>query len=92
MMSEGNKGRWLTGALLAPTSAWYLIMLVMPLIVVAIFSFGERSQYGGYVASFTFEQYANLPARLTAFKNTLAYAPLGTLASLLLAYPKLAKL
>jgi spermidine/putrescine transport system permease protein len=87
MMSEGNKGRWLTGALLAPTSAWYLIMLVMPLIVVAIFSFGERSQYGGYVASFTFEQYANLPARLTAFKNTLAYAPLGTLASLLLAYP-----
>jgi len=87
MMSEGNKGRWLTGALLAPTSAWYLIMLVMPLIVVAIFSFGERSQYGGYVASFTVEQYANLPARLTAFKNTLTYAPLGTLASLLLAYP-----
>jgi spermidine/putrescine transport system permease protein len=34
-----------------------------------------------------FEQYANLPARLTAFKNTLTLAPLGTLAALLIAYP-----
>jgi len=87
MTVENDRGRWLTGALLAPATAWFVIMLIMPLIVVAIFSFGERSQYGGYVASFTFEQYANLPARFTAFKNTLMYAPLGTLASLLLAYP-----
>ncbi len=87
MTGGANKGRWLTVALLAPTSAWFLIMLVMPLIVVAIFSFGERSPVGGYTASFTFDQYANLPARLTAFKNTMTYAPLGTLASLLIAYP-----
>ncbi len=37
--------------------------------------------------AFTFEQYANLPARFTAFKNTLLLAPLGTLAALLIAYP-----
>ena len=66
---------------------WFLVMLVMPLIVVAIFSFGERSAVGGYTASFTFDQYANLPARWTAFKNTMTYAPLGTLAALLIAYP-----
>ena len=87
MTGEGNKGRWLTVALLAPTTAWFLIMLVMPLIVVAIFSFGERSPVGGYTPSITFAQYANLPARLTAFKNTMTFAPLGTLASLLIAYP-----
>jgi spermidine/putrescine transport system permease protein len=87
MAGKNNKGRWLTGALLAPASAWFLIMLVMPLIVVAIFSFGERSAVGGYVASFTFDQYANLPARFAAFKNTMTFAPLGTLASLLIAYP-----
>ena len=29
----------------------------------------------------------NLPARLTAFKNTMIMAPLGTLAALLIAYP-----
>ena len=62
-------------------------MLVMPLIVVAIFSFGERSPVGGYTPSFTFDQYANLPARFTAFKNTMTFAPLGTLVSLLIAYP-----
>lgn len=74
-------------ALLTPTAAWFLVMLVMPLIVVVIFSFGERSPVGGYAPGFTFEQYANLASRFTAFKNTLLYAPLGTLLSLLIAYP-----
>jgi spermidine/putrescine transport system permease protein len=62
-------------------------MLVLPLSVVFVFSFGERAPSGGYVPAFTFEQYANLPARFTAFKNTLTLAPLGTLAALLIAYP-----
>ena len=73
--------------LVAPAAACFLIMLVLPLSVVFIFSFGERAPAGGYVPAFTFEQYANLPARLTAFTNTLILAPLGTLASLIIAYP-----
>ncbi len=87
MIDDTNAKRWLTGVLLGPTTVWFLFMLVLPLVVVAIFSFGVRSPEGGYVASFTFDQYFNLPSRLTAFKNTLSYAPLGTLASLLIAYP-----
>ncbi|MHA1548376.1 MAG: ABC transporter permease [Alphaproteobacteria bacterium] len=87
MTGETNKGRWLTVALLTPTTIWFLVMLVMPLVVVAIFSFGERSPVGGYTPSFTFAQYANLPARLKAFTNTLTYAPLATLLTLLAAYP-----
>ena len=87
MTAEGNRGRWLTVALLAPTTTWFLVMLVMPLIVVAVFSFGERSPVGGYTASFTFDQYANLPARFTAFKNTMTYAPFGTFVILIIAYP-----
>ena len=62
-------------------------MLVLPLCFVVVFSFGERAAAGGYVPAFTFAQYANLPARATAFKNTLMLAPLGTLLSLLIAYP-----
>ena len=73
--------------LVAPAGAWLLVMLVLPLSVVVIFSFGERAPAGGWVPAFTFEQYANLPARLTAFKNTLTLAPLGTLAALIIAYP-----
>lgn len=86
-MKGSNRGSWLTAVLLAPTTLWFLVMLIMPLVVVVIFSFGERSPFGGYAAAFTFEQYANLPARLKAFTNTLTYAPLGTLLTLLIAYP-----
>jgi spermidine/putrescine transport system permease protein len=73
--------------LLAPASVWFTAMLVLPLIVVFVFSFGERGAAGGYVPAFTFAQYANLPARWTAFQNTLLLAPTGTLAALLVAYP-----
>jgi spermidine/putrescine transport system permease protein len=86
-MTGSKKGTWLTAALLAPTSLWFLIMLVFPLVVVVIYSFGERAPVGGYVAAFTLEQYANLPSRLKAFTNTMTYAPLGTLVCLLIAYP-----
>ncbi|MCP4318453.1 MAG: ABC transporter permease [Hyphomicrobiales bacterium] len=64
-----------------------MVMLVLPLTVVLIFSFGERGASGGYVPAFTLEQYANLPARWTAFKNTMVLAPIGTISSLLIAYP-----
>jgi spermidine/putrescine transport system permease protein len=87
-MGEDNKtNRWLTTALLAPTSLWFLFMLVMPLIVILVFSFGERAAVGGYAGGFTLEQYANLPSRLKAFQNTMVVAPVGTLLCLLVAYP-----
>ena len=37
--------------------------------------------------AFTFEQFANLPSRATAFWNTLMLAPVGALLCLLVAYP-----
>jgi spermidine/putrescine transport system permease protein len=76
-----------TWLLLAPAGVWFAVMLVLPLCFVVIFSFGERAAAGGYVPAFTLEQYANLPARWTAFANTLTLAPLGTLLSLGIAYP-----
>jgi spermidine/putrescine transport system permease protein len=79
--------RHTTWLLLAPAAAWFAVMLVLPLCFVVVFSFGERAAAGGYIPAFTFEQYANLPARGTAFLNTLTLAPLGTILSLLIAYP-----
>ena len=76
-----------TWLLLAPAGVWFAIMLVLPLCFVVVFSFGEREAAGGYVPAFTLAQYANLPARGTAFLNTLLLAPLGTVLSLLIAYP-----
>jgi spermidine/putrescine transport system permease protein len=76
-----------TWLFLAPAGAWFLCMLVLPLIVVFVFSFGERGAAGGYVPAFTLENFLNLGARWAAFQNTLILAPLGTLICLLIAYP-----
>jgi spermidine/putrescine transport system permease protein len=76
-----------TWLFLAPAGAWFLSMLVLPLVVVFVFSFGERGAAGGYVPAFTFDNFLNLGARWAAFKNTLFLAPLGTLICLLIAYP-----
>ncbi|MCP4010432.1 MAG: ABC transporter permease, partial [Proteobacteria bacterium] len=87
MSEQSNSNRWLTAALLAPTTLWFIFLLILPLVVILVFSFGERAAVGGYGGGFTFEHYLNLPARLKAFQNTMTYAPLGTLLSLLVAYP-----
>lgn len=76
-----------TWLFLAPAGAWFLCMLVLPLIVVFVFSFGERGAAGGYVPAFTFDNFLNLGARWAAFKNTLTLAPTGTLICLFIAYP-----
>jgi spermidine/putrescine transport system permease protein len=83
-MQRQNLRTWL---FLAPAGAWFLCMLVLPLLVVFVFSFGERGAAGGYVPAFTFDNYLNLGARWAAFSNTLILAPLGTLLCLLIAYP-----
>ena len=87
MKEQSKSNRWLTAVLLTPTGLWFSFMLVLPLIVILVFSFGERAPVGGYAGGFTLEHYANLGARLKAFTNTLTYAPVGTLLSLLVAYP-----
>lgn len=82
-MRQGTR----TALLLAPAGAWLLAMLVLPMIVVLVFSFGERGAAGGYSAAFTLENYLNLGARWQAFRNTLTLAPLGTALCLIIAYP-----
>ncbi|MGV8984857.1 MAG: ABC transporter permease [Cypionkella sp.] len=79
--------RYTTWLLLAPAGLWFGIMLVLPLCFVVVFSFGDRAPAGGYVPALTLTQYANLPARWAAFRNTMTLAPLGTVLSLLIAYP-----
>lgn len=84
---EARRQRLVTALLLAPSTLWFVALLLLPLAVVVVFSFGARAPAGGYQAAFTLEQYLNLPARWAAFKNTLILAPAGTLISLVAAYP-----
>jgi spermidine/putrescine transport system permease protein len=82
-----HRPQLLTAALLAPAGVIFVFMLLAPLLVILVFSFGERAPAGGYQAGFTLENYANLPARGKAFLNTLTLAPLGTLLTAIIAFP-----
>jgi spermidine/putrescine transport system permease protein len=82
-----RRGRIATALLLAPTSLWYLLLLVVPLVILLVFSFGERGPAGGYAPGFRLDNYIELQTRQTAFFNTLWMAAGGTLACLVVGYP-----
>jgi spermidine/putrescine transport system permease protein len=82
-----ERSRLVTAALVAPAAAMFFFLLVLPLVVVLVFSFGERAEAGGYAPAFTFQNYLNLGARAKAFANTLVLAPVGTLITAIIAYP-----
>jgi spermidine/putrescine transport system permease protein len=89
--SHASPGRWrsriVTALLVLPTTAWYFLLLVVPLAILLVFSVGERAPAGGYAPALQLDNYLNLPTRSTAFTNTLLLAAVGTLACLLVGYP-----
>jgi spermidine/putrescine transport system permease protein len=83
----GRNSRAVTAVLLAPAGTFFFFLLVLPLVVVLVYSFGARGPAGGYAPDFSFENYMNLPSRGKAFLNTLTLAPFGTALTALFAYP-----
>jgi spermidine/putrescine transport system permease protein len=81
------RSRAVTALLVAPAAVFFVFLLLVPLMVVLVFSFGERAPAGGYQPAFTFDNYLNLAARGKAFLNTLTLAPLGTLLTAIIAFP-----
>ncbi len=86
-----TEGRWrqraATALFLLPTSAWYFLLLIVPLAILLVFSLGERAPEGGYAPGLTLEHYLHLPTRSVAFTNTLWLAAGGTLLCLIVGYP-----
>ncbi len=82
-----SRSALLTGFLLLPASAWYLLLLVAPLLIVILFSFGEKARNGGYIPAFTFDNYAQVLVRPEPFLASLRLATLGTAITLLIALP-----
>ncbi len=79
----------LTGLLVLPASAWYLILLVAPLVIVVIMSFGTKSRFGGYDPGFTLANYGDAldPDRVSPFVTSISLAIGGTVLCLLAALP-----
>lgn len=87
LKTAADRSRLATVLLVGPAAVAFFFLLILPLAVILVYSFGERAPEGGYAPGFTLENYLNLGARSKAFLNTLVLAPLGTLATALAAYP-----
>src|SRR5262245_55084460 len=67
-----------TTGLLAGASLWYILLLVAPLAIVIIFSFGERSKIGGYAGGFTLDNFATAWTNTSPFTTSLFMSIGGT--------------
>jgi spermidine/putrescine transport system permease protein len=85
--SRGWRSRALTGALLFPAAFWYLVLLVAPLIIIVIFSFGVRARNGGYAPDFVLDNYVRALTRPEPFISSIQMAVIGTIGCLLVGLP-----
>lgn len=70
-----------------PAGLWYLLLLVTPLVIIVIYSFGTRAPLGGYSPGFTLDNYATVFNRPAPFTTSLLMALGGTILCILLGYP-----
>ncbi len=82
-----RRGALLTSLLMLPASFWYLGLLVAPLVIVFVYSFGERAPSGGYLPAFSFDNYLVVAARFDPFILSLAMAVAGTVLCAFVAFP-----
>jgi spermidine/putrescine transport system permease protein len=85
----GWRSRLLTMMLVLPASIWYLFLLVLPLAIVVVFSFGSRGARGGFTPTFSLDNYANVfrAVGVDPFINSLWMAAAGTVGCLLVGLP-----
>jgi len=79
--------RLMTGVLLLPASLWYLVLLVLPIAIVVLFSFGERARTGGYAGGFTLANYGTVLKNPDPFVTSLTLSVAGTLLCLVVGLP-----
>ena len=53
---------------------WYLVLLVLPLVIVVIFSFGTRAKNGGYEPGFVLDNYVRAIDKSDPFVTSLQMA------------------
>ena len=81
------RSRLLTAALLTPAGLWYLVLLVAPLLIIVVFSFGVRARNGGYAPAFVLDNYLRAISRPQPFIDSLLMAAGGTIGCLLIGLP-----
>ncbi|MEX2183649.1 MAG: ABC transporter permease [Chloroflexota bacterium] len=72
---------------MAPAGLWYLFLLIAPLAIVFIFSFGVRAKNGGYEPAFVLDNYVRALERPDPFITSLVMASAGAIGCLLVGLP-----
>lgn len=88
-MEDWRTRRPLFWALFAPGTLWLTVFFTLPLVLVALYSVGERGAYGDTVLAFTLDNYARALDRvpLGILWQSLWIAAVVTVVSLILGFP-----
>jgi spermidine/putrescine transport system permease protein len=75
--------------LIAPSLFWLIVFFLVPLLIVAAMSFGQRGTYGGVECNLTFKNFGRLadPLYLKIFRRSFMIAGITTIVCLLIGYP-----
>lgn len=87
--SDRRTARWRAWALLAPMLAWLILFVVVPTLLLLVYSFCERDELGRVVYTFTWENYERVfdPVYLRIFGRSIGYAALTTVICVLVGFP-----
>ncbi|MDQ5977733.1 MAG: spermidine/putrescine transport system permease protein [Verrucomicrobiota bacterium] len=88
-VSDHNRPGWKAWALLAPMVLWLILFVVVPGLILLVYSFCERDEIGGVMFTFTWENYARVfdPVYLRIFGRSVWYAALTTAICAVVGYP-----
>jgi spermidine/putrescine transport system permease protein len=81
------RSRLLTTILLLPAGLWYVLLLVLPLLIIFIYSFGTRAKNGGYEPAFVLDNYQRAIEKSEPFVTSLQMSIMGTIGCLLVGLP-----
>jgi spermidine/putrescine transport system permease protein len=75
--------------LIAPSLFWLIVFFLVPLLIVAAMSFGQRGTYGGVEWNLTLNNFGRLadPLYLKIFRRSFMIAGITTIVCLLIGYP-----
>lgn len=81
--------RWRAWLLLGPVLAWLILFVVIPTLVLLVYSFCERDELGRVVFSFSLDNYRRIfdPIYLRIFQRSIGYAAFTTVACLVIGFP-----
>lgn len=87
--SDRTRPGWRAWALLAPMVLWLILFVVIPGLILLVYSFCDRDEIGGVIFSLNLGNYQRVfdPIYLRIFVRSIWYAGLTTVICIVLGYP-----